>query len=397
MFPLLIDTNPINGSENIPLPLNQIILSFSDLLNADYLADATIRLTNYNTNTNINIEYASSPEGTQGYNEIAIYPLEELTQLTEYRLTISGLVSLSGELMKGTIEVRFTTEEQLANIFNMNNVSEVETPTDVFSVTMSYPKDNTVVTPEVIRIKCSEAIDENLDTTGIVVIEGFDIEEALFFGLENLVSNIIIKDDILEITTSSLKPATEYSVEVSGLISKSGALIEDYKISFITQPSPMYAEMSDIKRVSSVAVLIKGSSDVDVMNMISDNSSLAMFLAEQAKNIDIDWNDPPLYVVKYVETKTQYDIIFDKIIKLSSGDSTSKQLKDLTIEYGFSLSDLLKLADNLKQAYLYWEDFISKKTKGSAMPAVFRRGENADEVPEYKNRGLKDMEGERSW
>lgn len=404
MFPLLIDTNPINGSKDIALD-QVIVLEFSDLLNADTLANADIRLFNYNNNTPVSVNWFPyfngsvvdmlDPEGLKACNQIYIDPVEYLNGMTEYRLTVAGLQSLPGEYMNGSLEVRFTTEASSV----APPVQELPSE-DLFEVIMAYPKEGTVVTPKIIKIKCSETINQNSDKSKVMIIEGSNIEEALFLGSESLVStdDITITGEVLEITPPTFKPATEYSIIIDGITNETGTLIDKYEYSFISQPTPMYATLNDVKKISSVSILTSGTSDIDLMNIISDNSKLAMFLAEQAQNTDIDWVNLPLYVVKYVETKTQYDIIFDKIIKLSSGDSTYKQLKDLTIEYGFSLADLLKLADNLKQIYLYWENFIKKQAKkGMATPAVFRKGENADEVPEYKNRGFKDLEGERSW
>lgn len=167
--------------------------------------------------------------------------------------------------------------------------------------------------------------------------------------------------------------------------------------SFYSKFSPAYATISEVSREYSViANLVKTMSPTDVLELIKSNSDMAEFIAEQAGNTSIDWTNPPKYVIEYVKTKTRYDILFDKYLQISS-DSSRKMLGDLEIEYANNLSQMLALADRLREMYLYWENMLKGSTTGKVTPKPFRKGENVDEDPEYMNRQFKDWAGTKSW
>lgn len=166
--------------------------------------------------------------------------------------------------------------------------------------------------------------------------------------------------------------------------------------SFYTKITPMYAKLADIQaNYASVSTLIKGMEAVDVLNIIKENSEMAEWIADQNGNT-INWDSPPKYAIEYVKTKTRYDIVFDKYIQLSS-EATTKELGDLAIEYNMSLKDLLTLADKLRLAYEYWEGMLKGSASGKTRPKPFKRGENVDEDPDFKNRQFKDWGGTKSW
>jgi hypothetical protein len=123
---------------------------------------------------------------------------------------------------------------------------------------------------------------------------------------------------------------------------------------------------------------------------------MAEWIAEQSDNTDISWNPPSRYVAEYVKTKTRYDLLYDKYIQIT-GDSTSKMLGDLQITYQMSLADLLDLIEKLKAEYERWEEMLRGSASGRAMMSPFNKGENIDDMPDYKTRSLKNWDGSKSW
>jgi hypothetical protein len=158
----------------------------------------------------------------------------------------------------------------------------------------------------------------------------------------------------------------------------------------------MYADVEEIFKSRAITILMEGAQEVEIARLINDNGKLAEFMVEKYATEDIDWTNPPIYVEQYVKYKTQYDIVFDKFIELS-GNPTSKQLKDLTIEYGYSIGDLLDLADKLELRYKYWEDFLKSSGKGRASAGVFQKGSNVDENPDFMDRKFTSIEGDKEW
>lgn len=424
MFPFLIDSNPINGSKDIPLDTisteTPIILTFK-ITDTEYidatLADAKIELFDYSNDVkDTSKEVVSLFNGTpvdlktieldkdkkpivKKCDSIAIYPSQKLNGLTEYRVFVSNLKSNTGEIMSGSLELRFTTEPDTITDY-------IESPTIEGTITglqviKTYPRDGSVVTPDFIKIQFDDPInDGQFTSTNTLLIEGTDIEEALFIGINNLINDDLINIDTVNNTLSIIglsdfSPAKEYTFAI---FDESHCLI--HSISFTTEVdfSPMYTDVTIIKRSPALEVVLRGTSDADIKALIHDNSKLAEFIAEQFNNKEnIDWDTPALFVSKYVQYKTQYDIIFDKLIQISA-NATSKQLKDLSIEYGFSLNDMLALVDKLKDEYSYWEAFLKgSKGRGFAGAAVFRKGENVDEDPEFMSRKHKDREGVKEW
>lgn len=393
MFPLLINTIPENGSENVGLD-QQISLEFSADLSTD-LSQASIRLVNMNDGTEVE---GIAPSVDSSFLRISVpanatggHSYEGLTQ---YKLLVSSIESLPGEEMEGTLELRFTTE---ANEVQDYPYEEPEVLSD-FYVARSYPEENSVGTPTTLRIKTNKDIGLSTDLDHIYLVEGKSVEDALFMGNTNLLSpeDISINSDIISITCPELGSATQYTLSIESLTSIDSDTIEPFSISFISSFDSMYADVEEILKSKAVTILLEGAQEVEIARLIDDNGKLAEFMVEKYATEDIDWTNPPIYVEQYVKYKTQYDIVFDKFIELS-GNPTSKQLKDLTIEYGYSLGDLLDLADKLELRYKYWEEFLKSSGKGRASAGVFQKGSNVDENPDFMDRKFTSIEGDKEW
>lgn len=396
MLPLLVNTIPENGSENVGLD-QQISLEFTEDLSTD-LAISNIQLINMNTDEevvgiqpSVNTANNSLLEVVVPGNATGGHSYEGLTQ---YKLLVSNLFSASLEPIEGEIELRFTTKEAAIDDY----VEEEESLPSFFSVIRSYPEDGSVADPDYIRLKFSEDVDESSDLTSIILVKGYSLEDAEFMGENNLLIPDLISIDspMITIECPDLSPATNYCLSVSGVKSIQGDTVQDYEICFTSSFASMYVQVQDILKSKAVSILMKDVKEITIAGIINDNSTLSKFIAEESGNESIDWENPPLYVVEYVKYKTQYDIIFDKFIELS-GNPTSKQLKDLTIEYGYSLSDLLDLADKLELRFKYWENYLKGSKDGKARPAAFRKGESVDEEPDFMDRMFTDIEGNKEW
>lgn len=401
MIPLVTNAVPENGAENVALE-KVITITFQDEIDPYSLPGSSnssnIELMNYNTNerVDVNIEVV-------GGTSVSIAPLSPLSYSSEYRVYVSGLSSIYGEMMSGTYELRFYTEDGLIE----DVIGDVDF-SQIFEVVMTHPKDSTVITPEEIKIKVNKTIKSDSSKSEILLFEdavGTTINEALFSATSLLVDDDIefssLNDEgLISIKVPTLQPGTKYSLIISGIQSDTVDRQEilPYMFSFTSEYLPSYAKIESIIATKSITTLLKGSSSENIAYLICENSKMAEFIANQAGNYEnVKWSMPDYFVEKYVITKTQYDIVFDKFIQLSSGP-TEKQLKDLAVTYGFSLSDMLKMADRLKSEYKIWEGYLMGKGENQkASAGTFKRGENADVVPDYKDRSLKSVDGSKSW
>lgn len=389
MFPLVINTIPENGSDNVAL--NSIIrIQFESAVTN--VNNNTVKLINYNTDEEIS---GALVESIDSGEIIQITPPEDLEGLTEYRVKINGLETSYGETMIGTYELRFSTMEGA-----IEDIVENPEEYSFFQVINTYPKEDAVITPEVIKIKFSSDIDLSTDLTKVMLLNEntiSNIEDALFIG-NNLITidDININGDMLEIISPNLENGKEYSIVVYGVSDLTGNTVIPFMYSFSVPHNSYYSSIGDILDNKAVSVIAESLSQREIAKKIYDNSVMAEFISKEY-NSNIDWEDVPLYVQRYVQTKTQYDILFEKFIELSS-NPTSKQLDKLSIEYGFSLNGILKVVDRLKLQYLKWEDYIKGKVKkGNAMPGVFIKGNKVDERPSFMDRAMRDREGNKQW
>lgn len=391
MFPIVINTIPENGSENVSLE-TPILVYFDEELMVGGTANVSInetniKLVNMNTNSEVEISISLGEDA----KIVSIDPVGSLDGLTDYAVRISGLLSPYGEEMFGTFELKFRTEADDAADYIQDPVSGSS-----LEVIATYPKDMSMIGSSEIKIKFSSALAAPVDTSGIAIyeeIEGMDKEDIVLFG-ENLISSedIAVSSDLITISAPASEDGKGYLVVIDGI---EGA--EPYSFSYYARPSSYFAETTEIRAITGIKSITSSYTDYEIINWIKENSEMAEFIStDSGYHEEIDWSNPPLFVKRYVIAKTQYDIVFGKVVELSSRP-TSKQLEDLTIEYGFSLADMLKLADKLKAEYTYWEMFLKGKRPEKASPGTFIKGENADEIPEYKSRQLKGWDGTKSW
>lgn len=397
-MPLVINANPQNGSDNISLTQTLSVVFDRDL------DPATV---NHSTVVLENMSHYGVPDyevTLDGKTEVTLtlLPGEEYRPLNEYRLTIYGIQSSYGEVMRqGSYILTFTTESGA-----IENWYE-ETPPEemLFEVAKIYPWDGSVRTPDKIRVAFSHSIAQTPLTADNVLLIQDDtlstIEEAVFMGENLLIAPVITlldKEIEVAIPEGILSSGERYVIVVKDILDTMGREIYPHFSIFYTQPDPFYGKTSRVLVKKAVKVLAKDMTEMDVAMLMHENSKVARFIAERHNNLEnIDWLTPDLFVEKYVETKTQYDIIFDQFISISSGYS-ARQLADLRVEFNNSLGDVLKIADALKLEYLSWEEYLKGKVnRGSAKSETFVRGENADEVPDYKNRSLRDIGGIKSW
>jgi hypothetical protein len=397
-------TNPENGSENVSLD-EVIKITFDGELDPDTITTSNVKLINYTANsevlgatvqlvdTNTAILVTAPSTSTGGHR---------FEGLNDYKVMLAGVANANGEVIDGAFQLRFTTQP--------GSVTEVIPPPPppvgtVFEIVRTYPKETSVTTPDTIKILCSKNIDTNSDLNGIMLIEDdsiMTIEEAVFMG-QNLiqVANISILNNILTITIPEdfiWKNGTLYNVVITGIKDVDGNTIVPRMFSFYAGFAPFYSNVSSVKSSVAVSNILGDTRDIDISLKIYENSRLAEFIATEAEQDITVWATTlPMYVSEYVKYKTQYDIVFDKFIDLSSGPSM-KQMKDLMVQYVYTLSDLLKMADRLKLQYQYWEDYLRGHTgRGRAVAAVFQRGSDADEDPDFMNRQIKELDGTKSW
>jgi methionine-rich copper-binding protein CopC len=403
MVPVIISTYPENGSSNAGLK-EQIKLTFADAILESTVIASNIKLENTNANDGrdipLTLEYDSNSP-----NEITITPADNgyngnyLIGLTSYRLTVSGIMSPTWEKMQATYSLEFTTITD-----GIESVISEPVSGGSFSVVNQYPKaDSYGVTPSTIKIKFSSNVIEASVTNESVIVTTDTVEDVNdigFIDINTVAGTVAVgtsADVVVFTPTSALADNTKYTVILKGIQSGTET-VDPYMYSFYSVLSPAYTTIADLKfRYPSVAEIIKDSNPIDILEIIRDNSQNAQWIAEQAgTSSDISWNPPDKYVVEYVKTKTRYDIVFDKYLQLAGDDST-KILADLQITYQTDIPALTTLAEQLKQEYLHWEDFLKGGTSGRATPKPFNRGESVDTVPDYKDRSLKDWDGSKSW
>lgn len=395
MIPIVISTYPENGSSDAALN-KPIRITFAGSLNRLTVTSKNIKLENLNRALDVPLTFGSE----DGSDEITIIPNDNgegiLYGLTAYKLTVSGLRSGLGELMQGSYSLEFMTVPG-----EPGDVSVSPVELEIFEIINTYPKDDGYgVTPDSIKVRFNKTLvgaSVNNDSF-FVTTDPIEITDIGFISPSTVSGTITVSGkDILFVPVDDLSDNTRYNVVLSGIASEEGFIAPSVMFSFYTEFTPAF---SDIKNLQStfpfVAAIAKEMGPVEILTLIRSNSEEAQWIAEQSEITDIDWANPPRYVQEYVKAKTRYDIVFDKYLQLA-GSSTSKELGDLSIEYGHSLKDLLDFADRLKRDYQRWENMIKGSASGKVGPRPFRKGENIDEDPDFMNRQLKDWEGTKGW
>lgn len=394
LVPIIVDTYPGNGSSNVDLK-ELIILTFAGGIRNDTVTEENIKLENMNRGTSVPIDIEHNGD------VIKITPEDEalddnfLIGLTPYRLSISNLASTDGEKMLSTYEFTFSTMPD-----DIANVPTDETESDTSFVTGEYPKSGSSgVTPSSIKVRFNQSI--SLEDVSILVtpsiIEGIEdidfvdiVEEEGTLSIEGEDSNILVFTP-----ASPLSDNEKYTVIIKPT---SNLLQYPHIYSFYSAFSPSYTTIAEISyRYPSVMEALRGTNATDIMEIIKENSEMAHWIAEEAGNSNIVWVPPQRAVTEYVKTKTRHDILLDQYLKMA-GSSTSKALGDFEVRNSTSISDILDLIERLKADYLKWEALLKGSASGGkAQPKGFIRGEDADELPEYKDRSLKDWDGNKSW
>lgn len=128
-----------------------------------------------------------------------------------------------------------------------------------------------------------------------------------------------------------------------------------FNFNFLTKLNPSYSTIRVIRH-SLIGDKIQDISDHVIAYLIYDNSVLAEEIAEVSEN-PFDTESPPLYVRKFVEEKTKYDLLFKIYLDTASNSGKDVALADFSIEVGQpeGMEELLELLrKNLKD----WEDTL---------------------------------------
>ncbi len=391
MLPLVVATTPINGSDGVDINSN-IFIELSDTYETITASNIIIE------NTNLQELIGFTLENNIETNILIISPLDsnaygtnKMLGLTKYKLTLKHPLDTSSYSMT------FITESD-----NIEDVI-IEPELDVgFKILKSYPRDKQInISPDYIKIKLSKNIEVDSvtnDTLFITDSDIYDVEDIGFLPINQIEGTILVEEDIITFTPNVAFPNnSKYTIFLRNILSDEETPSKlNTSIRFDSAYYPMYANIDSIlDKYKSVEILAKNMTQHELYSIIKANSEMVDFLVE-LRDLDIDLNNPPKAVIEYTITKTRYDIVFDEYIKLSSRE-TSKTLSDLSIEYGNNIKDLLALANKLKLEYEYWENQIKGNISGKAAPSTFIKGEEVDEVPEFKNRQFKDYEGVKSW
>lgn len=395
MFPLIISTYPENGSTEVQLN-NPIVVEFSDVMDEMTITTSHVKLENINLATSVPVTMVYD----DSINGITITPKDDaygnmLLGSTSYKLSLWGLQGQYGDIMQGTYTLEFTTIS--------DSITSIIDPVDIdenFAVVNTFPKESSInTTPTDIRVKFNRGVLDTSVTTNtfIVTSDPVDaIEDIGFIEMVMIEGTFAVDSSVITFTpTVALSDNTKYTLVLYGILSVDNERLEPMIYSFNTKVTPAYTNPTDIlKGYPSLGPIIKSLNILELYDYIKSNGEMAEFIG--TANTNIDWTNPPRYVVEYVKAKTRYDIVFDRYIQLSN-EASAKTLADLSIEYHTNLKDLLAMADRLKGMYEYWENMIKGSTIGKSRPATFVKGETGDENPDFLSRKFKDIDGTKSW
>lgn len=127
-----------------------------------------------------------------------------------------------------------------------------------------------------------------------------------------------------------------------------GSTVE--QVSFVSQYNPLFSTIRIVR--SDFKTLLSTYNDQEIYEHIFSNSVLAL----ETANPEIDETDIPYYVKQYVRYKTEYDIIFDLLITMSSkSGAQSKSLGDFSIDRTYRTPELEKILRLLENRLATWE------------------------------------------
>ena len=168
---------------------------------------------------------------------------------------------------------------------------------------------------------------------------------------------------------------------------KINILGKEFKNEFLTEITPLYASIRNVKN-SSIEAFIENISDKKIVSYLFDNSILADEIAESA-DTEVD-EDNILAARNFVASKTIYQLLYSIYLSRTSAESIS--LGDFDID-NIDFERIKPVADNLKDDIEYWKDRLKgKSNRGHARPLHVKKDDGSYPL-ESRLEGLDTGEG----
>lgn len=438
MIPVIVDSFPINGQDNVAL--NEIIrIVFNDIIAPINFEDIEVR--NLNKNEIVHFEYTQDKDTiTIVVNDRNSVGDNMFCGLTKYQITVRNVIIVSSPADRSDCVLSFTTKVETLEDFKEDEL--VNSPAIRFKCIATTPNNETKnIAPKYIKFVYNRKInpysvfekdeDENLTTTpkakNLYVFKNSPeyIEEILLLreleyqedgALEEIQFDVKLLDNEIYIipisvsedgsikTVLELESNSQYTVMARNITSVEALVADTEIVTFHTAPSPLYIEPEEITNSSYFHSVTSGNKSVnDIYDMVNRFSLDADNVAEEAgtkEAIDDDVannNGEMIACVKnYVRYKTLYTLVYDRYITVVSA-SEEKKLSDLEISYANKPNYLKSLLDDLWNKMHAAEEEIKRYGETVDGIGLFIKGSNVDATYDFMDRTFKDFEGNRYW
>lgn len=184
--------------------------------------------------------------------------------------------------------------------------------------------------------------------------------------LEKINCKVNILDNYLEITPDEgIKDNSVYEIRINKIKSADGqSELTNQKILVYTKITPSY---STIEAVRSLLLNCDVVPDANILYHIRDASKFVEYVTHK-KYSD---NDVPFNVFQFVKYKAAYDSLISFGVNSVSRGITKGTMGDVSYEETFTLGDISKLLNLLKDEYDKWYDSLfDAMYTGPASPKI---------------------------
>lgn len=403
MKPIIVNSYPVNGSENIPLN-SKITICFGAPIKEPIKENIIVENLNKNELCDYTLEFS---EDSKIINLIVkdknAIGENSLCGLTKYSVRLVSIQGTTPE--KVNLELSFYTEAESPEDLEIKNNTETTVSNELYILSSSPENGDKLFNGTYIRVNLSaEPFEKSVTEDNIYLIQGTiaTLEESYLLDteLEHIPCSIILKGKtILVRPTEAFTGNTEYVLIIDG-VTNERTTISDYYLEFAMIPSPLYCDYEEIMNSSYFGLLSDGLSNIreGIINKIYRyGQDIEQVAKDAGTDTEIDWDTPSDCVKDYVSNRTLYDYVFNRYVTCVS-TSRNKKLADLEISYQDKAGELLKLLNDLENKWRQAEEDVKNFGDDSNNSVgLFVKGSEVDEERSFMTRSFADSEGAKSW
>lgn len=403
MKPIIVNSYPINGSENISLDSN-IVITFGAEIQKP--SKENILIQNLNKNELCNFELSLSDDSkilTLIVSDPNAIGSNKLCGLTKYSIELNGIRGTTPE--KVNLFLSFYTTSETREDIELRENEFTTISNDLYIIETTPTNGAKFFDGSYLKVIFSdEPYESTINSDNIYLIEGTEktIEESYLFDivLDKIDCDLILKNKILLIKPKEgFESNKDYTLIIDNVCNER-TTINDYYLSFSSALSPLYCNYKDITNNSYFSLLSENIPNIqeDVINRIYQYSINVENIARDADTInEIDWETPSTCVNEYVLNRTLYDYVFNRYVTCVSS-SRDKKLADLEISYQDKAGELLNLLNSLKNKWQQAEDDVKHFNDDSTNTiGLFVKGSDVDEERSFMDRSFRDSNQYKSW